>query len=132
MIMREPLSSPCGPIISSIWPFDILSLVYVLWSVFYWWYLFTKASNSIERSVWYRQRLVQFFWIKPILKKESINFCKSYDNEGTTQLPLRSNHFINPTVWHLVFGLNFITSILLMTSFHKGKAVSVPCDTGNH
>ena len=67
-----------------------------------------------------------------ILKKELINFCKLYDNEGTTKLPLRSDHFISPTVWHLVFGLNFITSILLMISFHKGKTVTVPCDTRKH
>ena len=65
-------------------------------------------------------------------KQKPINFCKLYDNEGTTQLPLRSDHFINPTVWHLALGLNFITSILLMISFHKGKAVSFPCDVGKH
>ena len=70
--------------------------------------------------------------MKLILKKEPIHFCKLYGNEGTTQLPLRYDHFINPTVWHLVSGLNLITSILLMISFHKGKAVSVSCDTGKH
>ena len=69
--------------------------------------------------------------MKLILKKEPINFCKLYNNEGTTDLLLPSNHFINPIIWHFVFGLNFIASILLMISFHKGKIVSVPCDTGN-
>ena len=30
-------------------------------------------------------------------KKKAISFCKFYDNEGATQLLLRSDHFINPT-----------------------------------
>ena len=53
-------------------------------------------------------------------KKEDINFCKIYDNEGTTQLLLRFDHFINRTVWYLVFGVNFVTSILVIISYHKG------------
>ena len=52
--------------------------------------------------------------------KEPISFFKSYDNEGTFQLLLRSNHLINPTVLYLGFGLNFLTSILVMITYHKG------------
>ena len=74
----------------------------------------------------YSQRLVHILRMKLILKKESIKFCKLCDNEGTTQLPLWSNHFNNSTVF------NNPISILLMTSFHNSKAVSVPCDTGKH
>ena len=69
-----------------------------------------------------------FFEMNKFPKKEPINFCKFYDNEGATQLLLRSEHFINPTVWYLFFGLNFITSILVMMSFHKGVVVNVLCD----
>ena len=61
-----------------------------------------------------------FFEINKFPKKEPINFCKIYDNEGTTQLHLRSDHFINQTVWYLVFVVNFITSILVIISYHKG------------
>ena len=39
-----------------------------------------------------------FFDMNKFLKKESINFCKSYDNEGTFQLLLRSDYAVNPTV----------------------------------
>ena len=87
---------------------------------------FARTSDSLSSSlnaIWHHpeeiQTLRHFFRDKQILKEEPINFCKIYDNEGTTQLPLRSDHFINPTVWHLVFGLNFMTSILAMISFHK-------------
>ena len=52
-------------------------------------------------------------------KNEPINFCKLYD-EGTFQLLLRSDHFINLTVWYLVFSLNFLASILVMISYHYG------------
>ena len=97
---------------------------------------FARTSDSLSSSMsatWHHPEKIQtlghFLRDKQILKKEPINFCKLYDNE-TTHLPLRSDHFINPTVWHLVFGLNFITSILLMISFQKGKAVSAPCDIG--
>ena len=73
-----------------------------------------------------------FFKMNKFPKKEPINFCKFYDNEGATQLILRSDHFINPTVWYLFVGPNFITSILMMMSFHKGVVVSVPCDIDKH
>ena len=53
-------------------------------------------------------------------KKEATKFCKLYDNEEDTQVLLRSEHFINPTVWHQIFGLNFMASILVMISYHKG------------
>ena len=65
-------------------------------------------------------------------KTEPINFCKFHNNEGATQLLLRSEHLINPTAWYLFLGLNFITSILVMMSFHKGVVVSVPCDIDKH
>ena len=39
-----------------------------------------------------------FFEMNKLRKKEPVNFCKFYDNEGTPQLLLRSNHFINLTV----------------------------------
>ena len=39
-----------------------------------------------------------FFEMKKFPKKEPIYFCKFYDNEGATELLLRSDHFINPTV----------------------------------
>ena len=58
-------------------------------------------SSSLS-ATWYHpediQTLGHFFQDKEILKEEPINFCKLYDNEGNTQLPLWSNHFINPTV----------------------------------
>ena len=38
------------------------------------------------------------FEINKFPKKEPTNFCKFYDNEGATQLLLRFDHFINPTV----------------------------------
>ena len=53
-------------------------------------------------------------------KKNLLNFCKSYDNEETFELLLRYHHFINPTVWYLVFGLNFMASILVMITYHNG------------
>ena len=39
-----------------------------------------------------------FFKMNKFPKKEPIKFCKIYDNEGTTELLLPSDHFINPTV----------------------------------
>ena len=39
-----------------------------------------------------------FFEMSKFPMKEPINFCKFYDSEGTTQLLLRSDHFINPTI----------------------------------
>ena len=60
-----------------------------------------------------------FFEMSNLSKKEPINFCKFYDNEGTIQLLLQSDHFINHTVSYLVFGLNFMTSIPVMTTYHK-------------
>ena len=78
----------------------------------------------------YRQRIVHYFRMK-LIKKKPINFCKLYNNKGTTQLPLRSDHFSSIRLTSC-FGLNFITSILLIISFHKGKAVSVPCDIGKY
>ena len=61
-----------------------------------------------------------FFEMNKFPKKEPLNFCKVYDNEGTTQLLLQSDHFINPTVWYFAFGLNFTSSILVMVYCHKG------------
>ena len=61
-----------------------------------------------------------FFDMKTFPKKEPINFCKIYDNEGTIQLLFQSNNFINPTVWYLVFGLGFMTSIPVIRTYHKG------------
>ena len=61
-----------------------------------------------------------FFEKNEFPKKEPTDFCKTYDNEGTTQMLLRSDRFINPTVWYVVFGVNFITSILVMISYLKG------------
>ena len=42
------------------------------------------------------------------------------DNEGTTQLLLRSDHLINPTIRYLVFGVNAMTIILVIISYRKG------------
>ena len=61
-----------------------------------------------------------YFEMDKFPMKEPINFCKFYDNERTSQLLLRSDHFIYPTVWYLVFGVNFMTSILVIISYHKG------------
>ena len=61
-----------------------------------------------------------FLEMNKFTKKEPINFLKFYDNEGTTQLLLWSDHFIHPTIIYLVFGVNFITSILVTISYHKG------------
>ena len=49
-----------------------------------------------------------FFEMNKFAKKELKNFCKFYDNEGATQLLLRSDHFISPTVQYFFFDLNFI------------------------
>ena len=70
-----------------------------------------------------------FFEMNKFPKKEPINFCKFYHNEGATQLQLPSDHFINPTISYFLFDLNFI---LVMMSFHKGVVVSVPCDIDKH
>ena len=85
-----------------------------------------KFLTATHRSP---QMLLQgnVFRNEQISKKEPINFFKFYDNEGTIQLLMQFDHFISPTVWYLFFGLNFITSILVMF-FHKGVVVSVPCD----
>ena len=40
----------------------------------------------------------RFFEMNKFPKKEPINFCKFSDNEGATQLLLRSDHSISPTV----------------------------------
>ena len=56
---------------------------------------FPECNMASSREI---QLLGHFFQDKEILKEEPINFCKLYDNEGNTQLPWRSNHFINPTV----------------------------------
>ena len=42
------------------------------------------------------------------------------DNEGTIQLLLRFDHFINPTIRYLVFGVNVMTIILMIISHRKG------------
>ena len=60
-----------------------------------------------------------FLEIKKFRKKEHLSFCKFYNNEGTSQLLLQSDHFINPTVWLLVFGVSFMTRILVMIFCHK-------------
>ena len=39
-----------------------------------------------------------FFEMNNFRNEEPINCCKFYDNEKTTQLLLRSDHFINPTI----------------------------------
>ena len=70
-----------------------------------------------------------FFWNDQISKDGAYKFFKFYDNEGDTQLLLQSDHFINSTVWYLIFGQNFITSILVL-SFYKCMVMSVPCDIG--
>ena len=46
------------------------------------------------------QELLQgnFFRNEEISREEPINFHKFYDSEGVTQLPLRSDHFINPAI----------------------------------
>ena len=46
-----------------------------------------------------------FFEMSTYPKKQPINFCKVYDNEGTTQLLLQSNYFISSIVWYLVFDV---------------------------
>ena len=60
-----------------------------------------NLSSSLKATLHHPeelQTLEHFFQDKQILKEQPINFCKLYDNEGTTQLPLRSDHFINLTV----------------------------------
>lgn len=42
--------------------------------------------------------LEETFKMNKFLMKEPIIFCKYYDSEGNTQLPLQSDHFVNPTV----------------------------------
>ena len=60
-----------------------------------------------------------FFEMNKFPKKEPINFCKFFDSEGTFQLLLRSDDLGNLTIWYLVLGLNFMTSILVIISYHK-------------
>ena len=73
-----------------------------------------------------------FLEMNKFTKKELINFWKFYDNEGTIQLLLWSDHFINPTIIYLIFGVNFITSVLVIISFSQGHliVVNVQCDIG--
>ena len=59
------------------------------------------------------------FEMKKFRKKKPMKFLKLYDSEGITQMLLRSQHFINPSVWYLVLGLNFITCILVMMCYHE-------------
>ena len=61
-----------------------------------------------------------FSEINKFPNKEPINFCKCYDNLETFHLFLQSNYFINPTVWCLVLGVNFMTTILVIISCHMG------------
>ena len=58
--------------------------------------------------------ILHFFRNEKVSEEKVINFCKFYDSEGSTQLLLRSDHFISPTVGYLVFGLDFMTSIRVM------------------
>ena len=129
MIMREPLSYPA---VRSFHQSDRLTTC--LWSTFYGQQssddMFSQGHLIVLSNICVIQAKATLFSNETNFKKEPINFCKLYDKEETTQLPLPSHHFINPTVSHLTFSLNFITSILLMISFHKGKAVNVPWDTG--
>ena len=133
--MREPHSCPCSPIISLVRPFDIS----YFWSKFYDQYSSDDILSeghlmllSVSCDMCKDFFKETFFEMNKFPKKEPINFCKFYDNEGATQLPLRSDHFINSTVCYFLFDLNFITSILVMMSFHKGMVVSVPCDIDKH
>ena len=72
MIMGEPLSHPCGPIISSIRPFDIFSS-----SNFYYQYstddIFSQEQGS-ECSVWYGKTLGHFFRNEQIFKEGAYKF----------------------------------------------------------
>ena len=90
-------------------------------SIYCYWAFHVICAKSPSRKF--------FFEMTKFPKTEPINFCKFYDNEGDTQLLLQSDHFINSTVWYLIFGQNFITSILVL-SFYKCMVMSVPCDIG--
>ena len=57
--MSESLSYPCGPIISSIQPFDPLSYD-----------IFSQGQDS-KRSVWCRKRQGHFFWNEQICKERT-------------------------------------------------------------
>ena len=83
-------------------------------------YLTVWTVFSVPRVVATNSFMDTFFEMKKFPKKELINFCKSYDNEETFQLLLQPDHLINSTVWYLVFGLNFLTSILVMITYYKG------------
>ena len=101
MIMRETFSCSCGPIISSIRPFDtrLRSKFYDQYSVddiLSQEYLMVMGVPCDMRKNPFKDT---FFEMNTFPKKKSISFYKFYDNEGaTTQLLLRSNHFINMTV----------------------------------
>ena len=98
--MREPLSCPCSSIISSVRPFESY-----FWSKF-----FDQYSSDDILSEGHLMLLSiscdmckdffkeTFFEMNKFPKEEPINCCKFYDNEGATELLLRSDHFINPTV----------------------------------
>ena len=115
----EPLSCSRGSIISSIWQF-FFSLHFTTSILVMMSYHKSIPSNDSERSVWYMQRMYQrlFFENEPISKERTYKFLPD-DNEGTFRLLLPSDHFINPTVWYLVLGLNFMTSIMVMITYHK-------------
>ena len=96
--MMEPLSCPCSPIISSVRPFEILSKFYDQYSsddILPEGYLMLLSISCDMSKDFFKET---FFEMNKFRKNEPINFCKFYDNEGATQLLLRSDHFISPTV----------------------------------
>ena len=90
--------------------FDISSSVRILWPVFC---ICMSGDDNLSQ-----EHLVvsvpcdickdsfkdTFFKMNKFPKKEPINFSKFYDNEGTTQLLLWSNHFISLTLCYLISG----------------------------
>ena len=81
---------------------------------------FDMRKDSLKNS---------FFEMNKLPKKEPINFCKFYDNDGIFQFLLRSDHFINPNVWYLVFGLNFYDQYSGDDNLSQEHliVVSIPC-----
>ena len=71
-----------------------------------------------------------FFKMNKFPKKEPINFCKFYDNEGNTQLLLQSEHFVNSTCLISCLWCKFYNQYSSNNILSEGDLilVNVPCD----
>ena len=94
-----------------------LTILYQLFS----WNSVGSSKCPIDKMIGSQDHLTVWavFWLLRVLAKNS------FTEYGATQLLLQSDHCINPTIWYLVLGLNFKTSILVIISYHKGYLIRV-------